>query len=66
MQARLWVTSAAIAIFGSVASAQDASNLTIDGAPMVTEVAAPSHMEYVDTIYSGWNRHCGARNDYCF
>ena len=54
MQARLWVTSAAIAIFGSVASAQDASNLMIDGVPMVTEIAAPSHMEYVDTIYSGW------------
>ena len=54
MQARLWVTSAAIAIFGSVASAQDASNLMIDGVPMVTEIAAPSHMENVDTIYSGW------------
>lgn len=35
-------------------SAQDSNSLVIDGAPMVTEVAAPSHMENVDTIYSGW------------
>lgn len=35
-------------------SAQDSNSLSIDGAPMVTEVAAPAHMENVDTIYSGW------------
>ncbi|WP_299428385.1 sulfur oxidation c-type cytochrome SoxA [uncultured Shimia sp.] len=36
------------------ATAQDSNELSIDGAPMVTEVAAPAHMENVDTIYSGW------------
>jgi len=36
------------------AFAQDSSTLNIDGANMVTEIAAPSHMENVDTIYSGW------------
>jgi len=33
------------------AFAQDSSTLNIDGANMVTEIAAPSHMENVDTIY---------------
>ncbi|KNG92818.1 sulfur oxidation c-type cytochrome SoxA [Pseudaestuariivita atlantica] len=34
--------------------AQDSNSLSIEGEPMVTEVAAPAHMENVDTIYSGW------------
>ncbi|CAN0603674.1 unnamed protein product, partial [Ectocarpus sp. 12 AP-2014] len=33
----------------------DDDQLTVNGEiEMVTETAAPSHMEYVDTIYSGW------------
>ena len=54
MQARLWMTSAAIALAGTIGVAQDSSTLMIDGQTLVTEAAAPSHLEYVDTIYSGW------------
>ncbi|MEO0390832.1 MAG: sulfur oxidation c-type cytochrome SoxA, partial [Pseudomonadota bacterium] len=36
------------------AFAQDSSSLSIEGEAMVTETAAPDHMEYVKTIYSGW------------
>ncbi|MGV6804458.1 MAG: sulfur oxidation c-type cytochrome SoxA [Ruegeria sp.] len=53
MRATLWITAAAIG-FAGVANAQDSNSLTIDGEPMVTETAAPEHMENIDTIYSGW------------
>ena len=36
------------------AFAQDDNALSIDGAAMVTETAAPAHLENLDTIYSGW------------
>jgi sulfur-oxidizing protein SoxA len=36
------------------AYAQDSNSLTIDGQVLVTETAAPAHMENIDTIYSGW------------
>ncbi len=45
--------AAALAIPG-VAAAQDSNTLTVEGQPMVTEVAAPDHMENMSTIYSGW------------
>lgn len=38
----------------SMAAAQDSNTLSIEGADMVTEIAAPAHMENVSTIYSGW------------
>ena len=44
---------AALALAGT-AFAQDSNSLSIDGEAMVTEAAAPAHMENVDTIYSGW------------
>lgn len=47
------ITVGAIVLAGS-ALAQDESALSIDGMDMVTEAAAPAHMENVDTIYSGW------------
>ena len=48
-----FVVAAAIFAAGT-AVAQDSNTLTIDGQAMVTETAAPAHMENVDTIYSGW------------
>ncbi|MGX9353923.1 sulfur oxidation c-type cytochrome SoxA [Roseobacteraceae bacterium S113] len=40
---------------GWVSADPDEDQLTINGEiPIVTEAAAPAHMEYVDTIYSGW------------
>lgn len=40
---------------GSAWADPDDDQLTINGdIPIVTEAAAPDHMEYVDTIYSGW------------
>jgi len=50
---RSLLTTVAIGIAG-VASAQDSSTLNIEGEAMVTEAPAPSHMENLDTIYSGW------------
>ena len=44
----------AVILIAGIAAAQDDNALVIDGQPMVTETAAPEHMEYVDTIYSGW------------
>ena len=53
MTKKLWATFALISL-GTSAAAQDSNSLSIDGESMVTEVAAPAHMENVDTIYSGW------------
>ncbi|WP_420860631.1 sulfur oxidation c-type cytochrome SoxA [Algirhabdus cladophorae] len=53
MQFKSLMTLAAIGM-ASTSFAQDSSSLSVDGEAMVTEVAAPSHMEYVDTLYSGW------------
>lgn len=53
MTKKLWATFALISL-GTSAAAQDSNSLSIDGETMVTEVAAPAHMENVDTIYSGW------------
>ena len=45
---------ASVALAGA-AYAQDSNTLVIDGETMVTTIAAPPHMENVDTIYSGWH-----------
>ena len=37
-----------------VTIAGEDSQLTINEQPFVTSVAAPAHLENVDTIYSGW------------
>ena len=47
------------ALVGSVciasgAMAQDSNALSVNGDAIATEAAAPAHMEYVDTVYSGW------------
>lgn len=39
---------------GTTALAQDNSTLSIEGETLVTETAAPAHLEGVSTIYSGW------------
>ena len=50
----LGVCVAALAATQAIAEADDDS-LTVNGElDLVTEAAAPSHLEYVDTIYSGW------------
>ena len=43
-----------ITLAAGTALAQDSNALSIEGEAMVTEAAAPAHMENVDTIYSGW------------
>ena len=48
-----WTVIAALGLTGA-AVAQDSNTLSIDGQEIVTETSAPAHMEYVDTIYSGW------------
>ena len=48
-----WMTTAALGLAGA-AFAQDSNTLTIEGTTLITETNAPAHMEYVDTIYSGW------------
>ncbi|WP_299690533.1 sulfur oxidation c-type cytochrome SoxA [uncultured Tateyamaria sp.] len=53
MNLKPWMTLA-VAGFAGAAFAQDSSTLSIEGEAMVTETAAPAHMENVDTIYSGW------------
>ncbi|MEO0766987.1 MAG: sulfur oxidation c-type cytochrome SoxA [Pseudomonadota bacterium] len=53
MNVKPWIAVVAAGL-ASAATAQDNNTLNIDGEPMVTEAAAPAHMENVDTIYSGW------------
>ena len=53
MKVTPWIAALALC-FGTASFAQDSNSLTIDGEALVTETAAPSHMENVDTIYSGW------------
>ncbi|MEP1694912.1 MAG: sulfur oxidation c-type cytochrome SoxA [Paracoccaceae bacterium] len=48
-----WTGIAALGLAG-VALAQDDSTLSIEGETIVTETAAPAHLENLDTIYSGW------------
>lgn len=48
------LTATFTVLMATTSVAQDSNVLTIDGQTMVTETAAPSHLEYVDTIYSGW------------
>ncbi|MEM1302465.1 MAG: sulfur oxidation c-type cytochrome SoxA [Pseudomonadota bacterium] len=48
------IKALAVLAFAGSAQAQDSNHLSIDGAPMVTETAAPSHVENLDMIYSGW------------
>ena len=48
-------TLALTAIFAATTGfAGEDSILSVDGESFVTETAAPEHMEWVDTIYSGW------------
>ncbi|THH39161.1 sulfur oxidation c-type cytochrome SoxA [Aliishimia ponticola] len=47
--------SAAAGLSGGAFADPDEDQLTINGEiEIVTETAAPEHLEYVDTIYSGW------------
>jgi len=46
--------AAASMICASIAFADEDATLSIEGEDFVTQTAAPSHLEYVDTIYSGW------------
>ena len=49
------LTATALAAIASVASAQDSNTLTVEGETMVSTTSAPSHMDNVDTLYSGWH-----------
>lgn len=51
---KTFVIGTMINLVAGAALAQDSNTLNIEGEQMVTEVAAPAHMENVDTIYSGW------------
>ena len=48
------VVAAGLVSLASLAVAQDNNALTVEGQSIVTEVAAPSHLENISTIYSGW------------
>lgn len=51
----LGVVALAVGFAGGAYAGPDDNNLVInDELEMVTETAAPAHMENVDTIYSGW------------
>lgn len=51
----LGLVAATSVIGGTVSADPDDDQLTINGEiSIVTETGAPDHMEYVDTIYSGW------------
>lgn len=50
---RALLTTACI-LAATAASAGEDSTLSIEGEDYITQTAAPEHMEYVDTIYSGW------------
>jgi len=54
MRIALGMTTAALLI-ATTAVAQDSKPLNIEGEAMVSTVAAPAHMENVDTVYSGWH-----------
>lgn len=53
MKITSWIAAGLIGVSGA-AYAQDNNSLSIEGEAIVTETAAPAHMENVDTIYSGW------------
>ncbi|WP_281927525.1 sulfur oxidation c-type cytochrome SoxA [Roseibium album] len=53
MNLKLWI-SVAVGSLSTAAIAQDSNELVIDGETLVTETAAPAHLEDFDTIYSGW------------
>ncbi|MEO0918536.1 MAG: sulfur oxidation c-type cytochrome SoxA [Pseudomonadota bacterium] len=48
-----WMAAATLG-FASVAVAQDSNTLVVEGEEMVSETAAPAHLENISTIYSGW------------
>ncbi|KIC49129.1 sulfur oxidation c-type cytochrome SoxA [Tateyamaria sp. ANG-S1] len=58
MNMKPWI-AVVVAGIASTAAAQDQNSLTIEGEDMVTEAAAPAHMENLDTIYSGWRFRSG-------
>jgi sulfur-oxidizing protein SoxA len=53
MNLKPWIACAVVG-FASTAVAQDSNSLTVEGEALLTEAAAPSHLENVDMIYSGW------------
>ncbi|WP_029065277.1 sulfur oxidation c-type cytochrome SoxA [Labrenzia sp. DG1229] len=53
MNLKLWITLA-VGSVSTAAIAQDSNELVIEGETLVTETAAPAHLEDFDTIYSGW------------
>ena len=58
MNLKPWIAIAAISLSGA-AFAQDSNSLSVEGEALLTETAAPAHMENVDTIYSGWRFRSG-------
>ena len=52
---RAGVCAVALCTAGQAFAGPDEDALTVNGeTDLVTEAAAPAHMEYVDTVYSGW------------
>ena len=55
MRKGTYIAAIAALIAGPAIADPDSDNLIVNGeTEMVTETAAPAHMEYIDTIYSGW------------
>ena len=53
------ITFVSALVFASSAYAQDSNQLNVEGEIYASTVAAPSHMENVDTLYSGWHFRSG-------
>ena len=53
MKLHMFAFISAVALSGA-ATAQDSNTLLVDGSSLTTETAAPSHMEAIETVYSGW------------
>ena len=54
MKIKLRHTVAVLALMATPSMADESATLEVDGEVFVTEAAAPAHMEYVDTVQSGW------------
>lgn len=55
MRKGTYIAAIAALIAGPAIADPDSDSLIVNGeTEMVTETAAPAHMEYIDTIYSGW------------
>lgn len=49
------ISVVSVLAFAASAHAQDGKKLNLEGEVLVSTTKAPEHMEYIDTLYSGWH-----------